>query len=819
MTLDVAPPEVAQPAALGVPFAQGLARYGDRLAMVGPDGTAITYAELADRVAATAQRLGTVRRLVLVAATNDVEPLVTYLAALAAGHPVLVTAADEGGRLDSLIAAYDPDVVLRQQGRTWRLTERRAGTRHRLHPELALLLSTSGSTGSPKLVRLSRDNLQSNATAIADYLGIRGTDRVLTSLPLHYCYGLSVVNSNLLSGAALLLTADSVVEDAFWELARRWRATSLHGVPHTFELLEAVGRELDLPSLRYVTQAGGRLDPARVRDLTARAARQGWRLFVMYGQTEATARMAYLPPELAATYPGAIGVPIPGGSFELDDDGSGEGELIYRGPNVMLGYAESPADLALGRSVHALATGDIARRTDAGLYEIVGRRNRFLKLFGLRVDLGQVERLLAEHGYTAACSGDDEGLVVAVTRDAGGARALVCERVGLPPDRVHVTASADLPRLASGKVDYTRIRRAPSTLREAFGRVLGHTGIDGDATFVSLGGDSLTYVRMSMELQKLLGAVPDRWPTMTVRELERLTPRRRLLRTVETGVVLWAVAILLVVGTHIALFDIRGGAHLLLILAGWSFARFGLAQAQHDKAGSRVLRGAARIAVPSVLWLAYRAVTEGDVVLPNVLLISNYAPGAVARGYWFIEVLVQTLLVFGLLFCIPALRRFERAHAFGLPLATLGGALVLNLALDGVGQAFDNAMSTHGALWFFVLGWLAQRAATRPQAWLVAALALLLVPGYFGSQVREAVVIGGLVLLLAVPRLALPAPLARLAGVVASASLAIYLTHYAVYPELLPHLSPLTVLLVSVVSGIGAWLIADRGVRAARTLL
>lgn len=350
--LDIVTPQVRR-----VPFARDLSRHGDRLALVAPDGTPITYRELADRVAAMGQRLGPERRLVLVAASNDVEPLVTYLAALSAGHPVLLTA-DE--RVESLIAAYDPDVVLH----TGRLRERRTGTAHELHPELALLLSTSGSTGSPKLVRLSAENLQSNAAAIAGYLGIRDADRAVTSLPLHYCYGLSVVNSNLLRGAGLLLTGDSVVDESFWTRVREWRATSLHGVPYTFDLLDAIGFErMDLPSLRYVTQAGGRLAPDRVRAYANLADRRGWRLFVMYGQTEATARMAYLPPELAASQPAAVGVPIEGGSFELAD-----GELIYRGPNVMLGYAEHPADLALGRTVDALATGDLARRTPDGLY-------------------------------------------------------------------------------------------------------------------------------------------------------------------------------------------------------------------------------------------------------------------------------------------------------------------------------------------------------------------------------------------------------------------------------------------------------------------
>ncbi|EHR50060.1 acyl-CoA synthetase (AMP-forming)/AMP-acid ligase II [Saccharomonospora marina XMU15] len=823
MTLDVAP-QATGPAQAAVPFASNLRRHGNRLAVVTPDGTPLTYHELADRVDAMRVRLtgtATARRLVLIAASNDIEPLVAYLAALSAGHPVLL-APPQDDRVEAMVSAYDPDVVLRPDGRAWRLVQRRENTAHDPHPELALLLSTSGSTGSPKLVRLSARNVRANAESIASYLDIRDTDRAIASLPIHYSYGLSVVNSNLLRGSALLLTGESVVTPRFWQLARQWGATSLHGVPYTFELLDTVGFDrMELPSLRYVTQAGGRLEPDRVRRLAELGQREGWRLFVMYGQTEATARMAYLPPELALTHPDTIGDAIPGGSFRLADarlTGDGEeGQLVYRGPNVMLGYAESPDDLALGRTVRELETGDIARRTPEGLYRIVGRASRFIKPFGLRIDLDHVEATLALAGHEAACTGTDDGLLVAV---AGGAadveavRRLVRDSFGLPAAAVRVREVDELPRLANGKIDYAGLEQAPTALREVFTRVFGIATVADDATFVNLGGDSLSYVRMATELEKVLGTVPEGWPNLTVRELERLRPRRRRFPAVETNVVLRALAILLVVGTHVGFFGIMGGAHLLLVLAGWTFARFGLADGEPAVAG-RVLRGAARVAVPSMLWLWVRAFTEPDVGAANIALLSNYVPGPVARGYWFIEVLVQALLVFGLLFAVPAVRAAERRHPFRFPLAVLAVALALNLGLAGVGQPFDHAMSLHGALWFFVLGWLALRADTPRRKAAVALLGLLLVSGYFGDPVRDGIVVGGLVLLLTVPTIALPTPFARLLTVIAGASLSIYLTHYAVYPGLLAHLPTPVVFAASIAVGVVAWLAVEFAVRLA----
>ena len=163
-------------------------------------------------------------------------------------------------------------------------------------------------------------------------------------------------------------------------------------------MLDRVGFDtMDLPHLRYVTQAGGRMPPDRVRHYAELGRRRGFDLYVMYGQTEATARMAYLPPDQALSNPSAIGVPVAGGEFRLvpvdgTDDPDAVGELVYSGPNVMLGYAGQPADLALGRTVHELFTGDLGRRTD-GLFEIVGRQRRHR----LQVDLARRQARQCRH--------------------------------------------------------------------------------------------------------------------------------------------------------------------------------------------------------------------------------------------------------------------------------------------------------------------------------------------------------------------------------------------------------------------------------------
>ena len=219
----------------------------------------LTHADLARRVADRAATWGPARRLVLVEGANDLDSLVAYLAALQHGHVALVVPDGRPAQRDAIVAAYDPDVVCTAGARD---DVRRPTSAHDLHPDLALLLSTSGTTGSPKLVRLSRDNVASNAAAIADYLALTPADRAVTTLPLHYCYGLSVLHSHLVAGASVVLTDLSVVDACFWDLFARTGVTGLAGVPHTFDLLAASGFEdRDLPTLRQVTQAGGRLAP------------------------------------------------------------------------------------------------------------------------------------------------------------------------------------------------------------------------------------------------------------------------------------------------------------------------------------------------------------------------------------------------------------------------------------------------------------------------------------------------------------------------------------------------------------------------------
>ena len=804
-------------------FAHDLARHGDRPALLDPDGRVWSYLDLQARVDEAAERLGSARRLVLLEAANAAAPIATYLAALQHGHPVLLVPGDRTPALRRLVEAYDPDVVVTTSKAA--VAERRRGTAHELHPDLALLLSTSGSTGSSKVVRLSHANLQSNAESIATALAIRDDDRAITSLPLAYCYGLSVLHSHLARGASVVLSEASVVDDAFWDAFRTCRATTFAGVPHTFDLLDRIGFEgLALPTLRAITQAGGRLDPTIVRRYAELGRRRGWDLHVMYGQTEATARMACLPPELASSHPTSIGRAVPGGALELDldaGDGSGDvGELVYRGPNVMLGYAEGPSDLAVGRTIEELRTGDLARVDDLGLFEIVGRRHRFVKPFGLRIDLDGVERALRSMGADALAAGDHHRLVIATTAPRREeVVACVREHTGLPPAAVDVHLVADLPRLPNGKPDHRavlalRSETTPrvvtsSPLRDLYRSVLRVDEVGDDDSFASLGGDSLSYVELSVGLEDLLGELPDDWPSRTLADLESAPPRTSAgpVRWIESSVALRAGAVVLIVATHAGLTDLRGGAHLLLAIAGWNFARF-----QLPASARRLGRSIGRVLVPTLLWMAGLLVLTDDYALHDLALLhSQLGPESWSPQwrYWFVEALVPLLVVLGGAMCVPSVRRLERRRPFLFAAGLLALTFLPTLAASG-----DRIIHRPQTIaWVFALGWLAQRAATTRQRLVVSVLSAVCAHLFFVDPEREGVLVVGMLVLVWVRTVPVVAPLHRVAAMIAGASLWIYLVHWQVYPTVVDHVTPAAATLASLVAGIAVHLVYSAGGR------
>lgn len=439
-----------------------------------------SYGEMIEAADTIAEAVGK-RTLVFMLCANNIESVFGYVGFLRGGIvPVLLDAAIQRDQLEKLIELYKPAFVWATSAHPV-LSESMEGMftyaeytlflnpgaiEHDLHSDLALLMTTSGSTGSPKFVRLSYTNVFSNAESIAEYLDIQADDRPITTLPMHYSYGLSILNSHLVRGATVILTDASIVMKEFWKMCNDQRATTFGGVPFVYEMLNKMKFErMELPHFKTLTQAGGKMKPELALKFADMCQEKGIEFITMYGQTEATARMSYLPHAKLFEKPGSIGSAIPGGELTLRDEEGNEitaphvsGELVYRGPNVSLGYAESVEDLARGDHNHGvLRTGDLAYRDEEGDYFITGRLKRIIKLYGTRISLDDIERVLHEHGHDCVCTGNDDELIIYTVNDDTDAIQKTMK------EHLHVKGFTirkrdDLPRNAYGKILYSELR-------------------------------------------------------------------------------------------------------------------------------------------------------------------------------------------------------------------------------------------------------------------------------------------------------------------------------------------------------------------------
>jgi acyl-CoA synthetase (AMP-forming)/AMP-acid ligase II len=459
--------------------------------------TVLTYGELAELVGEFERALRCDRKaLVLCAGDRDLPTLLAYLAALRLGHTVAFLPATS-----EILLAYEPEFVVPAPGSAAGLAgldglgyrpaaEMAAGTTifarknsqsaGEIYIDTALLLATSGSTGSPKTVRLSYSGLAGNNAAIIRALGITAAERAPTTLPLTHAYGLSVLNTHLLAGAGIVLGNRTPLSLAAWDHLIRSGATSFAAVPTTYAAFgPAHVSLLDRSKIRTMTQSGARLGDDLIMRMAQLMDRRDGRFYVMYGQTEATSRIACLDPADLPRHLGSVGTAIPGGTITIAPAPvharavPGEGAIHYRGPGVMLGYATSRKDLCRGAEVDVLDTGDLGYLRDGYLY-LTGRIKRIVKVLGVRTSLDDLERMVERPGHPAAvvCGIDDVVHLVG----AGDAavheqqRRELVESLGVPSRHVVFRPVSCLPRTPSGKVDYRTLATVIETVIDQHGR-------------------------------------------------------------------------------------------------------------------------------------------------------------------------------------------------------------------------------------------------------------------------------------------------------------------------------------------------------------
>lgn len=452
------------------------------VAAIDAQGDSLTYGELR-RFAEESSQLMPGRSLFFLLVENNVGGIAWTIGNICARNvPLILNAHLDEELYNRLYDLYQPPFVCVPSGMTDRYpyeavaicygyTLMKTGNAAcEMNEALSHLLPTSGSTGSPKLVRHKYENIEAAALNISTFFELSDKDRPLMVLPLYYTMGLSMVFSHFYVGATVLITGQSMTDRGFWQFIKEQRATSFTGVPYSYEILNLLRFfRMNLPDLTLLTQGGGRMTKELNLKFAEYCRDNGKKWIATYGQSECTARMAWLPPKWAIEKVGSIGIAVPNAELSLIDmDGNPittpntEGEMCYRGKNVTMGYAGNREDLLKGDERHGfIRTGDLAYFDEDGCYYIVGRMGRFLKLFGMRVGLDECERIVKGKypGLECACVGTDEKMLVYLTDESykEGVKEELVSRLRLVATSFEVRIIDQIPKNEAGKVLYAKL--------------------------------------------------------------------------------------------------------------------------------------------------------------------------------------------------------------------------------------------------------------------------------------------------------------------------------------------------------------------------
>lgn len=450
----------------------------DSIAILDDSGCELSYGALAEMADAVKNVLAE-RELVFVLSSNKAGSLAGFLSLYDNKDVCLLLSSHiDRGLLDALFTTYHPSYMWMPNEMVEELGYEAVYTAYdftlcktgqkapEMNPDLSMLMTTSGTTGSPKLVRHKYGNIESNAKNVAEVFGWTPGDRGIIDLPMQYTMGLNVILSHLYAGATVLLMEANLLSPLYWKFIKEQKGTNFTGVPYSYEILSKLRfQRMDLPFLNTMAEGGGKLSDAQFETFAKFAEEKGKRFFATFGTTETSARLAYLPPKDATTHIGSIGTAIPEGKLSLVDENGNEittpdteGELRYDGPNVTMGYGTCVEDLLKGDEFcGTYYTGDIAKMDADGYFYIVGRKKRFLKLFGLRVSLDQSEKIIKEaFNIECACTGDDNQMRIYITEDSlkDDVKKLIAEKTGLIAKSFEVNVISEIPRFESGKINY-----------------------------------------------------------------------------------------------------------------------------------------------------------------------------------------------------------------------------------------------------------------------------------------------------------------------------------------------------------------------------
>ena len=349
------------------------------------------------------------------------------------------------------------------------LMKNKISARKKLNKNLSLLLSTSGSMGSIKFAKLSRNNLKYNSDSIIKYLKIKSNDSTITNLPISYSYMLSIINTHFEVGASIIISKYSLIEKEFWEIVNNSKITSFNGVPYTYDILTKIGlKNIRIKTLKYLTHAGGKLEKNKLKEIIKFCKKNKLKFFSMYGQTEASPRISYLKPEFSEKKIGSIGKGIPGTKIYIINDAGKkitkpfvEGEIVCEGRNIFMGYSEKYSDLKkVTEKNKELKTGDLGFFDKSGFFYITSRTSKIAKIFGYRVDIGVLENSMSQKGYKVACLSDNKKIFIFIDKEYNEVNLIntISKFTNLNIDSFKLIKLKCLPRTPNNKISYNDLK-------------------------------------------------------------------------------------------------------------------------------------------------------------------------------------------------------------------------------------------------------------------------------------------------------------------------------------------------------------------------
>ena len=463
-------------------FAALTKKFSDNDALLDESGVRFKYSDI-EIISKSEFFQSLDRKLIICKLTNDPDCLALYFSLLASGAiPLLVSADINEDEYLKLLNAYCPAAELIQKVEKNSATDQFTHSsiknftvktinsdpfNYPIDDELALLLPTSGSTGSAKYVRVSHENIISNTDAISAYLQIKESDTVITTLPPNYSYGASVLHTHFSRGSSIVVTKSSLIEKEFWKLLNEHKVTTFNGVPFHYEMLMRLKFDKKyLPNLRVLTQAGGHLKSELKGYFIDYCIANNKSFYVMYGQTEASPRISYItfPDLLDAT--DSIGSGIDNCKLFLVNENNEEifksntvGELNLMGKNITMGYSHTFKDLAESNEFKGLLkTGDLAYYDEKNRFYIVGRMSRFVKIVGKRINLDDLQNIINELGYENVCTGNDSFIKIGCTKISPDNQInlirTLMQKINIPKNAIKIFQIDVIERKLSGKVAY-----------------------------------------------------------------------------------------------------------------------------------------------------------------------------------------------------------------------------------------------------------------------------------------------------------------------------------------------------------------------------